>query len=56
MPKVPVILFGSDYWKRLLNIDVMLEEGVISPEDLDLFHYVDTPEAGWDVIKRFYAL
>ncbi len=53
---VPIVLFGSDYWKRLLNIDVMLEEGVISPEDLDLFHYVDTPEAAWDVIKRFYAL
>lgn len=53
---VPIVLFGSDYWKRLLNTDVMLEEGVISPEDLKLFHYVDTPEAGWDVIKRFYAL
>lgn len=53
---VPIVLFGSEYWKRLLNIEVMLDEGVISPEDVDLFHYVDTPEAGWDVIKRFYAL
>ncbi|MBB1077274.1 TIGR00730 family Rossman fold protein [Rhodoferax sp. 4810] len=53
---VPIVLFGTDYWKRLFNIEVMLEEGVISPEDLDLFHYVDTPEAAWDVIKRFYAL
>jgi uncharacterized protein (TIGR00730 family) len=53
---VPIVLFGSDYWKRLLNIEVMLDEGVISPEDVSLFHYVDTPEAGWDVIKRFYAL
>ena len=53
---VPIVLFGTDYWKRLLNIEVMVEEGVISPEDLNLFHYVDTPEAAWDVIKRFYAL
>jgi uncharacterized protein (TIGR00730 family) len=53
---VPIVLFGTDYWKRLLNIDVMVDEGVISPEDLNLFHYVDTPEAAWDVIKRFYAL
>ena len=53
---VPIVLFGSDYWQRLLNIEVMIEEGVISPEDVKLFHYVDTPEAAWDVIKHFYAL
>jgi len=53
---VPIVLFGSAYWKRLLNTDLMLEEGVISPEDLSLMHYVDDPEAAWSVIKRFYAL
>jgi len=53
---VPIVLFGSKYWKRLFNTDVMLEEGVISPEDLSLVHYVDAPEAAWDVIKRFYDL
>lgn len=53
---VPIVLFGTDYWKRLLNMDVMLDEGVISPEDLALFHYVDHPEAAWDVIRRFYDL
>jgi len=29
---------------------------VIAPDDLNLFHYVDTPEAAWEVIQRFYAL
>jgi uncharacterized protein (TIGR00730 family) len=53
---VPIVLFGSDYWKRLLNTDVLLEEGVISPEDLKLVHYVDEPEAAWSVIKSFYKL
>ncbi len=53
---VPIVLFGSDYWKRLINIDLMLEEGVIAPDDLKLFHYVDTPEAGWEVIQNFYGL
>ncbi len=53
---VPIVLFGSDYWKRLINTDVMIEEGVISPEDLELFNYVDTPEAGWEVIRQFYDL
>ncbi|OIQ68191.1 putative lysine decarboxylase [mine drainage metagenome] len=53
---VPIVLFGSAYWKRLINTDAMLDEGVISPEDLNLFHYVDQPQAAWDVIRQFYAL
>ena len=53
---VPIILFGSDYWKRLFNFDVMIEEGAISPDDLKLMHYVDEPQAAWDAIKSFYEL
>jgi uncharacterized protein (TIGR00730 family) len=53
---VPIVLFGSAYWKRLINIEAMVEEGVISAEDLKLFHYVDTPQAAWDVIQHFYGL
>lgn len=53
---VPIVLFGTDYWKRLLNMDVMIEEGVISAQDLELFTYVDDPQAGWDVIQKFYKL
>ena len=53
---VPIVLFGTDYWKRLVNIDVLLEEGVISQEDLALFSYVDEPEAAWEVIRKFYGL
>lgn len=53
---VPIVLFGTEYWKRLFNTEVMVEEGVISPQDLDLFTYVDEPEAAWDVIRKFYAL
>lgn len=53
---VPIVLFGSEYWKRLFNFDVLVEEGAISPEDLKLFQYVDTPQAAWDAIKKFYEL
>ena len=53
---VPIILFGTEYWKRLVNMDVMIEEGVISPHDLSLFRYVDEPQAAWDAIKAFYGL
>ena len=53
---LPIVLFGSDYWKRLINFDVLIEEGAISPKDVDLFHYVDEPQVAWDIIRKFYAL
>ncbi|MDO8904751.1 TIGR00730 family Rossman fold protein [Hydrogenophaga sp.] len=53
---VPIVLFGSDYWKRLINLDVLVEEGTISPEDLQLFHYVDDPQTAWAIIQQFYDL
>jgi uncharacterized protein (TIGR00730 family) len=54
--QVPIVLFGSDYWKRLVNFDLLVEEGVISPADLDLFQFADAPEAAWEIIKSFYRL
>jgi uncharacterized protein (TIGR00730 family) len=53
---VPIILFGSDYWKRLIDMDVLVAEGAISPDDLNLFQYVDEPKAAWDLIATFYGL
>lgn len=53
---VPIIVFGSAYWKRLLNTDVLIEEGVISPQDMELITYVDDPQDAWDTIRNFYGL
>ena len=53
---VPIVLFGSAYWGRLLNLDMLVEEGAISPEDLVLYRVVDTPAQAWDCIQRFYRL
>ena len=53
---VPIVLFGSDYWKRLVNFEVLVEEGVISPQDLELFQFADEPQAAWDIIRAFYRL
>jgi hypothetical protein len=53
---VPIVLCGADYWGRLLNWDVLVEEGAIAEEDLALFRIVDTPEAAWAVIRDFYRL
>ena len=53
---VPIVLFGSHYWKRLFNPQVLVEEGVISEEDLKLFTYVDSVDDAWHVIRAFYQL
>ena len=53
---VPILLFGSDYWHRLLNLDLLVDEGMISADDVNLFQYVDTPEAAWQAICTFYQL
>ena len=53
---VPIVLFGSDYWRRLCNMDMLVEEGAVSPEDLKLFTYVDDPQAAWEAIRSFYRL
>ncbi len=53
---VPVVLFGRDYWQRLVNFEMLVEEGAIAPADLQLFSFVDTPEAAWEAIESFYRL
>ena len=53
---VPIVLFGTDYWKKVFHPEDMLEEGAIAEEDLQLFRYVDTVEDAWEVIRAFYAL
>ena len=53
---VPIVLFGTEYWKKVFHPENMLEQGVIAEEDLQLFHYVDTVEDAWEVIRAFYAL
>ena len=53
---VPILLFGSAFWKRLIDMDVLVQEGTISKDDLKLFRYVDTPEATWQAICDFYQL
>jgi uncharacterized protein (TIGR00730 family) len=54
--QVPIVLFGSDYWKRLINFEMLVDEGVISPVDLELFQFADDAEAAWEIIRTFYRL
>ncbi len=54
--KVPVILYDKAFWQRLINFDMLVEEGLISPQDLQLIQFVDTPEQAWQIIYDFYQL
>lgn len=49
---LPILIFGKEYWSRLLNFDVMVDSGMISPEDVNLFQYVDTAEDAWRLIQQ----
>jgi uncharacterized protein (TIGR00730 family) len=51
---IPVLLYGKDFWSRVVNFEALCEEGVISPRDLDIFTMVETAEEGWAVVKDFY--
>ncbi len=56
MERIPLLMFGRNFWDRALNLEVLEEEGTISPGDTDLFTTVDTAEEGWNVIREFYGL
>ncbi len=51
----PIMLFGREYWTRLINFDLLVETGMISPQDIDLFHFVETAEEAWEVLAAEYG-
>jgi uncharacterized protein (TIGR00730 family) len=53
---IPIILFGANYWQRLINFEVLVEEGVIAADDLNLFKFTDDPQEAWETIRTFYDL
>lgn len=52
---IPIVLFGKEFWHRVVNFDALVEEGVISARDLDLFTFVETAAEAWAIIEEFYA-
>ncbi|VAW74302.1 FIG01147456: hypothetical protein [hydrothermal vent metagenome] len=51
---VPVVLIGEQYWRRVLDIDYMVDEGVIDAEDRELFWYAETAQEAWDGIRSWH--
>lgn len=53
MKPLPFILFGRDWWENVINWELLSEAGVISPEDLKLFHIVETAEEALTIIDAW---
>ena len=53
MKRIPFLLFGRDFWQSIVNWDALAEAGTISPEDLDLFRFVDTAEEAMKIIENW---
>lgn len=52
--RLPIILFGEQYWRRLIDFDYLVREGTIDEEDIRLFVYTDKASEAWEYIKYFY--
>jgi uncharacterized protein (TIGR00730 family) len=55
MQAIPVILYGQEYWDKVIDFQFLADEGVIHDEHLDLVQYAETPREAWDIIERFHA-
>jgi uncharacterized protein (TIGR00730 family) len=51
-PPMPIVLFGRDYWHRMVDFNALVDKGMIAAEDLALFAVADSPEEGWEAMIR----
>jgi uncharacterized protein (TIGR00730 family) len=50
--KITVVIYGSEYWKKVFNLDALVDTGAISPKDIELFQFADTPEQAFELLRR----
>src|SRR6185312_5119781 len=50
--KITVVVYGSAYWKNIVNLEMLAEKGAIAVSDLELFHFADTPEEAFAILKK----
>jgi uncharacterized protein (TIGR00730 family) len=56
MQPIPLLLFGIEFWNKVINFEALADAGTIAPSDIGLFTVVDSAEDGWNVIRQFYNL
>ena len=50
--KMTVVIYGPEYWKKVFNLDVLVETGAISPKDIELFQFAHTPEQAFELLRK----
>jgi len=55
MQAIPIILFGKEYWSRVIDFQFLADEGVIADEHLDLVDFAETPQEAWEIITKFHG-
>jgi uncharacterized protein (TIGR00730 family) len=50
--QITVVIYGSAYWKSVINLEAMADKGAISLKDLDLFHFADTPQQAFEILQK----
>ena len=56
MKPIPVLLFGKEFWTRVIDFGALAREGVISPSDLELITWCETAEDAWNCLRDFYKI
>ncbi|MFN4113652.1 MAG: LOG family protein [Sphingomonadaceae bacterium] len=56
MKPIPILLFGKDFWTRVIDFEALADEGTINHQDLELFQWCETAEDAWCHIAEFYEL
>ena len=54
--RLPIFLFGRNFWNRVIDFGALADEGTIARGDLDLFHFVETADEAWAIVREFYEL
>ena len=50
--KITVVIYGSEYWKKVFDLDALVDTVAISPKDIELFQYADTPEQAFEMLRQ----
>jgi predicted Rossmann-fold nucleotide-binding protein len=50
--KITVVIYGSEYWRRVFDLDVLVDTGAISPKDIELFQFANTPEEAFEMLRN----
>ncbi len=50
--KITVVIYGAEYWKKVFNLDVLVDTGAISPKDIELFQFAETPEQAFEMLRH----